>query len=68
MNKFRTNEDYFDSKQIKAVYIIQRIDDEAVKHINVYRIVNVNYFIIFDIMFQVFKEIYKDINKFRKIR
>ena len=68
MNKLRTNENYFDSKQIKAAYVIQRTDDEAVKHINVYQIINASYFIIFEIMFQVFKEVYKDIDKFRKVR
>ena len=68
MNKLRTNEDHFDSKQIKAVYVIQRIDDEAVKHVNVYRIVNASYFIIFEMMFQVFKEVYKDIDKSRKVK
>ena len=51
MNKLRTNENHFDSKQIKAVYVIQRTDGEAVKHVNVYRVVNANYFIIFEMMF-----------------
>ena len=68
MNKLRTNEDHFDSKQIKAVYVIRRTDGEAVKHVNVYRIVNANYFIIFEMMFQVFKEVYEDIDRLRKIR
>ena len=68
MNKFRTNENHFDSKQIKTVYVIQRTDDEAVKHVNAYRIVNASYFIIFEIMFQVLKEIYEDTDKFRKIK
>ena len=68
MNKLRTNENHFNSKQIKAVYVIQRTDDEAVKHVNVYRIVNANYFIIFEMMFQVFKEIYKNTDKFRKVK
>ena len=68
INKLRTNENHFDSKQIKAVYVIQRTDGEAVKHVNVYWIVNASYFIIFEMMFQVLKEIYEDINKLRKIR
>ena len=68
MNKLRTNKDHFDSKQIKAVYVIQRTDSEAVKHVNVYRIVNASYFIIFEMMFQVLKEIYEDTDRFRKIR
>ena len=68
MNKLRTNENHFDLKQIKAVYVIQRTDGEAVKHVNVYRIVNAGYFIIFEMMFQVLKEIYEDTDRFRKIR
>ena len=68
MNKLRTNENHFDSKQIKAVYVIQRTDGEAVKHVNVYRIVNANYFITFEMMFQVLKEVYEDIDRLRKIR
>ena len=68
MNKLRTNENHFDSKQIKAVYVIQRTDGEAVKHVNAYRIVNAGYFIIFEIMFQVLKEVYEDIDRFRKIK
>ena len=36
MNKLRIHENYYGSKQIKAVYVIQRIDDEAVKHVNAY--------------------------------
>ena len=68
MNKLRTNEDHFDSKQIKAVYVIQRTGGEAVKHVNVYRIANANYFIIFEMMFQVLKEIYEDTDKLRKVR
>ena len=51
MNKLRTNEDHFDSKQIKAVYVIQRTNDETVKHVNVYQIANSNYFIISKMMF-----------------
>ena len=68
MNKLRTNENHFDSKQIKAVYVIQRTDGEAVKHVNVYRVVNASYFIIFEMMFQVLKEVYEDTDKFRKVR
>ena len=68
MNKLRTNENHFDSKQIKITYVIQCIDDEAIKHVNVYRVVNASYFIIFEMMFQVLKEIYEDTDKFRKIR
>ena len=68
INKLRTNEDHFDSKQIKAVYVIQRIDGEAIKHVNVYRVVNADYFIIFEMMFQMFKEVYEDIDRFRKVR
>ena len=68
MNKLRTNEDHFDSKQIKAVYVIQRTDGEAIKHVNVYRIINADYFIIFEMMFQVFKEVYEDTDKLRKVR
>ena len=67
MNKLRTNKDYFDSKQIKAIYIIQRMSDETTKHINLYRIINTNYFIISKIIFKMFKEIYEDIDKLRKI-
>ena len=68
MNKLRTNENHFDSKQTKTAYVIQRTDDEAVKHVNVYRVVNANYFITFEMMFQVLKEVYEDIDKFRKVR
>ena len=51
MNKLRTNENHFDSKQIKTVYVIQRTGGEAVKHINAYWIVNASYFITFEMMF-----------------
>ena len=68
INKLRTNENHFDSEQIKTVYVIQRIDGEAVKHVNVYRIINANYFIVFKMMFQVLKEVYEDTDKLRKIR
>ena len=51
MNELCTNENYFDSKQIKTVYVIQRIDDEAVKYVNLYRIFNASYFITFEIIF-----------------
>ena len=36
MNKLRTNENHFDSKQIKAIYIIQRTDNKTIKHVNIY--------------------------------
>ena len=68
MNKLRTNENHFDSKQIKAVYVIQRIDGETIKHVNVYRVVNADYFIIFEIMFQVLKEVYEDTDRLQKVR
>ena len=68
MNKLRTNENYFDSKQIKVVYVIQRTDDEAVKYVNVYRVVNADYFIILEMMFQVLKKVYEDIDRFWKVR
>ena len=68
MNKLWTNENYFNSKQIKAVYVIQHIDNKTIKHVNVYRIVNANYFIIFEIIFQVLKKVYEDTDKLRKVR
>ena len=48
--------------------MIQRIDGEAVKHVNAYRIVNADYFIIFEMMFQVLKKVYENIDKLRKVR
>ena len=51
MNKLQTNKDYFDSKQIKAIYVIQRTNDEIIKHVNAYWVTNANYFIISKIMF-----------------
>ena len=51
MNKLRTNENHFDSKQVKTAYVIQRTGGEAIKHVNVYRVINAGYFIIFEIMF-----------------
>ena len=68
MNKLRTNEDHFDSKQIKAAYVIQRTGGEAVKHVNVYRVVNADYFTISEMMFQVLKEVYEDTDRLRKAR
>ena len=68
MNKLRTNENHFNSKQIKAAYVIQRTDDEAIKHVNVYRVVNASYFTTFEIMFQVLKEVYENIDKLRKVK
>ena len=68
MNKLRTNKNYFNSKQVKAAYVIQRIDDEAVKHVNAYRIVNASYFIIFETIFQMLKKIYENTDKLRKVR
>ena len=68
MNKLRTNENHFDSEQIKAAYVIQRTGGKAVKHVNVYRVVNASYFIIFEMMFQVLKEVYEDTDKLWKIR
>ena len=68
MNKLRTNENHFDSKQVKTAYVIQRTDGEAVKHVNVYRIVNAGYFIIFKMMFQMLKEVYEDTDRLWKIK
>ena len=68
MNKLQTNENHFDSKQIKAVYVIQRTSGEAVKHVNIYRIANANYFIISKMMFQMFKKVYENIDRLRKTR
>ena len=68
MNKLRTNEDHFNSEQIKAIYVIQRTDNEVVKHINAYRVIKMNYFIIFEMIFQMLKEIYEDTDRLRKIK
>ena len=42
------------------------MNNEAIKHVNVYRIANANYFIILKIMFQVLKKVYENIDKLRK--
>ena len=67
-NKLTTNKDHFDIERIEIVYAIQRIDEEAIKHINAYRINNLNYFITFNMIFEILKDVYEETNQKRIVK
>jgi len=67
-DKLIINENYFEIDIAKATYIVERIDEDVVEHINAYRVKNAIYFKIVDIMMKILKNVYENSNCQRNVR
>ena len=67
-DKLLINANYFDTNDAKTIYVVRRIDNKVVEHINVYRVSNVVYFQTIDIILKVLKSVYDNSNRKRNVR
>ncbi len=67
-DKLIINENYFEIDTTRATYIVKRIGENVVEHINAYRVKNVVYFKIVNIMMKILKSVYKDLDYQRNVR
>jgi len=67
-DKLIINKNYFEINIARATYVVERIDENVVEHINAYRMKNVVYFKIVDIIMKILKSVYKDSNCQRNAR
>ncbi len=66
-NKLQTNVNYFDTENIHIVYVISRLEDDAVEHIFIRCYHDISYsYTSTDELFEHLKRIYDDIDKNRK--
>ncbi len=67
-DKLIINENYFEINIARVAYVVERIGENVVKHINAYRVKNVVYFKIVDIIMKILKSVYKNSNRQRNVR
>jgi len=67
-DKLIINKNYFEINIAKVAYVIERIDEDVVEHINAYRMKNAIYFKIVNIMMKILKGVYKNSNRQRNVR
>jgi len=61
-DKLIINENYFKIDIAKVTYVVEKIDKDVVEHINVYRVKNVVYFKIVNIIMKILKSVYENSN------
>ena len=61
-DKLIINKNYFEIDIARATYVVERIDEDVVEHINAYRMKNAIYFKIVNIMMKILKGVYEDLN------
>jgi len=67
-DKLIINEDYFEINIARATYVVERIGEDVVEHINAYWVKNVAYFKIVNIIMKILKGVYEDSNRQRNAR
>ena len=67
-DKLIINENYFEIDIAKVAYVVERTSENVVEHINAYRVKNVVYFKIVDIIMKILKSVYKNSNRQRNVR
>ncbi len=61
-DKLIINENYFEINIARVAYVVERIGENVVKHINAYRVKNVVYFKIVDMIIKILKSVYENSN------
>jgi len=61
-DKLIINKNYFEIDIAKTTYVVEKTSEDVVKHINAYRIKNVVYFKIVDIIMKILKSVYENSN------
>jgi len=67
-DKLIINENHFEIDTTRVAYVVERISEDVAKHINAYRMKNVAYFKIVDIIMKILKSVYEDSNCQRNAR
>jgi len=67
-DKLIINKNYFEIDIARVAYVVKRISENVVEHINAYRMKNAIYFKIVDIMMKILKNVYEDLNRQRNAR
>jgi len=67
-DKLIINKNYFEINIAKATYVVERIGEDVAKHINAYRMKNVIYFKIVNIIMKILKSVYENPNRQRNAR
>ena len=67
-DKLIINENYFEINTTRVAYVVERIDENVVEHINAYRMKNVVYFKIVNIIMKILKNVYENSNCQRNAR
>jgi len=67
-DKLIINKNYFEIDITRAAYIVEKIGENVVEHINAYRMKNVVYFKIVNIIMKILKSVYEDLNRQRNAR
>lgn len=67
-DKLTINENYFEIDKARAAYVVGRINDNVFEHINVYRVTDVAYFKIVDMVIKVLKGVYANLDRQRNAR
>ncbi len=67
-DKLIINKNHFKIDIARATYVVERIGEDVVKHINAYQVKNAIYFKIVDMMIKILKNVYKDLDRQRNAR
>jgi len=67
-DKLIINEDYFEIDIARVAYVVERIDEDVVEHINAYRVKNVVYFKTLDMIMKILKSVYENLDRQRNAR
>jgi hypothetical protein len=62
------NENYFEIDIARATYVVERIGENVVEHINAYRVKNVAYFKTINMVMKVLKDVYENLDRQRNVR
>jgi len=62
------NKNYFEIDIARVAYVVEKISEDVAKHINAYRVKNVVYFKIVDIIMKILKGVYENSNRQRNVR
>jgi len=67
-DKLIINKNHFEIDTARAAYVVERIGENVVKHINTYRVKDAIYFKIVDMIIKILKSVYENLNRQRNAR
>jgi len=67
-DKLIINKNHFEINTTRATYVVERIGEDVVEHINAYRVKKAIYFKIVNMIIKILKDVYEDSNRQRNAR